>query len=174
MCSQIDRKIIRRFCRKQSGQMQSEIQASSNIEIVRYDSINIVISIISVILSLHFQIYLDLDCNITEAIINWNRANGEFHLDVENDGKNKGKKIRDIVSVIIRSTYFESYSCVKRARGAHCSNTNSIDLLPDKNSRKIQFDRTDANELLGLQHDPQNRHRHRWKRFERIASNTYE
>ncbi|XP_026301971.1 uncharacterized protein LOC100576425 isoform X2 [Apis mellifera] len=73
----IDRKIIRRFCRKQSGQMQSEIQASSNIEII----------------------YLDLDCNITEAIINWNRANGEFHLDVENDGKNKGKKIRDIIKI---------------------------------------------------------------------------
>lgn len=45
------------------------------------------------------QIYLDLDCNITEAIINWNRANGEFHLDVENDGKNKGKKIRDIIKI---------------------------------------------------------------------------
>lgn len=80
-----------------------EIQTSFNIEIVRYESsvINIVISIISNdTFYEYFQIYLDLDCNITEARTNSNYANREFHLGVEKD---KGKKIADIVSVIIRS-----------------------------------------------------------------------
>ena len=55
----------------------------------------------------------------------------------------------------------------------HIDLTNSIDLLPDKNSRKIQFERRDANEFLsGQQHDSSNHDRHRWKHFQCNASNT--
>ncbi|XP_061943106.1 uncharacterized protein LOC133667807 [Apis cerana] len=42
------------------------------------------------------QIYLDLDCNIIETRTS-NYANREFHL--ENDEKNKGKKITDIIKI---------------------------------------------------------------------------